>query len=378
MKRLGISLAAVGGLVVLAAAGLWTTTSEPSSGASSTPSTGTTTAAVTRTDLVETDQEQGALGFDGARTLQSSASGILTAMPAEGTTVTRDQTLYGVGLHPVRLFYGAVPLSRTLALGVSGGKDVKQLERNLRTLGYDRYHDMTIDSHFSAATRTAVMRWQKAHKQTRTGQVTLADLVFLPGAVRIGTRHAGPGDRIGAGTRLVDITGTTRIATVDLPADSDLARARDKVTVELPDGSRTPGVITRISTTATAGSSGSSGSEGGDGSGGDGSGSNSGSGDGATIAVTVRLTKPKTTGGLDQAPVTVNFTRQRAENVLAVPVAALVTLSTGGYAVDVTSGGTVQRVAVKTGMFATDGTGSGQVEISGPGISEGLRVVIPQ
>ena len=364
MKRLGISVTAVAGLAAIAAGSLWTASSKPSAGASATPSTGTTTVAVTRTDLIETDQEAGTLGFDGARTLQSSASGIVTAVPAEGTTVTRDRTLYGVGLHPVRLFYGTVPLSRTLALGVSDGKDVKQLESNLRTLGYDPYDDMTIDDHFSAATYAAVERWQKAHGQTRTGQVTLADLVFLPGSVRIGAQHAKPGDRIGAGAQLVDITGTKRIATVSLPADSDLAHAGDKVTVELPDGGRTPGVISQVSSTATSGS-GSSGSEGG------------GNSD-PTIAVTVRLTRPKATGRLDQAPVTVDFTRRRAKNVLAVPVAALVTLSTGGYAVDVTSGGTVQRVAVKTGMFATNGAATGQVEISGPGISEGLRVVIPQ
>jgi peptidoglycan hydrolase-like protein with peptidoglycan-binding domain len=370
MKRLGISLIAVGGLGVIAAGALWSAASGPSATASPTPSTGTTTATVTRADLVETDQEQGTLGFDGARTLQSSASGILTAEPAEGTTVGRDQTLYGVALHPVRLFYGTVPLSRTLALGVSGGKDVKQLERNLRTLGYDPYRDMTVDGHFSAATQAAVMRWQKAHGQTRTGRVTLADLVFLPGSVRIGAQHATPGDRVGAGAKLVDVSGTTRVATVDLPADSDLAHAGDKVTVELPDGSGTPGVITQISATATSSSSQSSG--------GDNGSSNSDSGDDATVAVTVRLTRPKATGGLDQAPVTVDFTRRRAKNVLAVPVTALVTLSTGGYAVDVTSGGTVQRVAVKTGMFATNGAGTGQVEISGPGISEGLRVVVPQ
>jgi hypothetical protein len=236
---------------------------------------------------------------------------------------------------------------------------------------------MTIDDHFSAATQAAVMRWQKAHGQTRTGQVTLADLVFLPGAVRIGAQHAKPGDRIAAGAQLVDITGTTRIATVDLPADSDLAHSGDKVTVELPDGSGTPGVITQVSTTATS-SSGSSGSESGGNNGGNDGNSSSNSGDDATVAVTVRLTRPKATGGLDQAPVTVDFTRQRAKNVLAVPVAALVTLSTGGYAVDVTSGGTVQRVAIKTGMFATNGAGTGQVEISGPGIREGLRVVVPK
>ncbi|GAB3989004.1 peptidoglycan-binding protein [Actinoallomurus acanthiterrae] len=374
MRRLGISLSAVGGIALLVGGGLWAAAGKPTATAAPRPSAGTTTAVVTRTDLVETDQEQGTLGFDGARTLQSSASGVLTAEPAEGTTVTRDQKLYGVGLHPVRLFYGTVPLSRTLAVGVSGGKDVKQLENNLRTLGYDPYHDMTIDDHFSVATQAAVMRWQKAHGQTRTGQVTLADLVFLPGAVRIGTQHAKPGDRIAAGAQLIDVTGTTRIATVHLPADSDLAHAGDKVTVELPDGSSTPGVITQVSTTATS-SSGSSGAQNG---GNDNGNSGSNSGGDATIAVTVRLTGPKATGGLDQAPVTVDFTRGRAKNVLAVPVTALVTLSTGGYAVDVTNGGTIQRVAVKTGMFATNGAGTGQVEISGPGITEGLRVAIPQ
>jgi hypothetical protein len=372
MKRIGISLAAVGGIAVLAGGGLWAADGKPSATASATPTTGTTTASVTRTDLVETDQEQGTLGFDGARTLQSAASGILTAEPALGRTITRDQTLYAVDLHPVRLFYGAVPLSRTLATGVSDGKDVKELESNLRTLGYDPDHDMTIDDHFSAATKDAIKRWQDAHGQTQTGRVTLGDLVFLPSAVRIGTRHAQPGDRIGAGAQLVDITGTTRIVTVSLPADTDLAHRGDKVTVDMPDGRSTPGVITTVSTTATSSSSSSSGSSGSQGNG------NSGSPTDSTIAVTIRLTNPKATGGLDQAPVTVDFTQGKAKNVLAVPVTALVTLANGGYAVDVSSGGTVQRVAVKTGMFATNGQGSGQVEISGPGIAEGTRVVIPQ
>ncbi len=366
MKRLGISLSAVGGLAVLAAAGLWTATSKPSAGASPTPSTGTTTAAVTRTDLVETDQEQGTLGFDGRRTLQAAVPGILTAEPAPGTTVTRDHTLYAVGLHPVRLFYGAVPLSRTLATGVSDGKDVLGLERNLKALGYG--DGLTVDDHFSAATESAVKRWQKAHGQTQTGQVTLGDVVFLPGAVRIGAQHAQPGDRIGAGAQLVDITDTTRIATVNLPADSDLGHKGDKVTVELPDGGTTPGVISQVGASASSGSSGNNGGN---------NGNNGGSsGNDPTIPVTIRLTKPA--GGADQTPVTVDFTKGRADNVLAVPVTALVTLSTGGYAVDVVSGGTTQRVAVKTGMFATDGAGTGQVEISGAGITEGTRVVIPQ
>lgn len=367
MKRIAISLSAVGGIVVLAGGGLWAATSSKSSAsASPTPTTGTTTATVTRTDLIDTDQEQGTLGFDGARTLQSSASGILTEQPATGKTITRDQTLYAVDLHPVRLFYGTVPLSRTLALGVSDGKDVRELESNLRALGYDPDHDMTIDDHFSSATKDAIERWQDAHGKTQTGAVTLADLVFLPGPVRIGTQHIQPGDRVGAGAQLVDITTTTRIVTVSLPADSDVAQVGEKVTIELPDQTNPPGVITQVSTTA-AGSSSNSNNNGSNG---------NNNNNQATITVTIRITK--TTTALSQAPATVDFTRGRAKDVLAVPVTALVTLSTGGYAVDVVSGATTQRVAVKTGMFATNGQGTGQVEVSGAGIAEGVRVVIPQ
>jgi hypothetical protein len=53
--------------------------------------------------------------------------------------------------------------------------------------------------------------------------------------------------------------------------------------------------------------------------------------------------------------------------VLAVPVGALVALSEGGYAVQLTGN---RLVAVETGMFA-----KGMVEVTGDGIAEGDEVV---
>jgi hypothetical protein len=77
-------------------------------------------------------------------------------------------------------------------------------------------------------------------------------------------------------------------------------------------------------------------------------------------------------GTLDQAPVTVTLVSASVENVLTVPVAALVALVEGGTGVQVVTGSTSRYVTVKLGMFA-----NGRVEISGDGIVEGTMVGVP-
>jgi hypothetical protein len=127
-------------------------------------------------------------------------------------------------------------------------------------------------------------------------------------------------------------------------------KAGDQVSVALPDGTRTPGVVTSVGKVATAGSSGS------------------------TVPVTVRLTHPKEASGLDQAPVTVYVTTSVARNALVVPVTALQAQSSGGYAVDVVSGTRHHLVRVTPGLFdSTDGL----VQVTGPGLAAGQRVVVP-
>ena len=356
---------ALGGIVLLAGSGggLWYAV-KPANVSTPAPRTSVSTAAVTRTDLIDVDQEPGTLGFDRPRTLQSAVAGTITAEPDPGTVVTRDRVLYGVNLNPVRLFYGTVPLSRTLQSGVSDGRDVAELKRNLTALGYDTY---STDEHFTYDTQLAVEQWQGDHGRTETGQVGVGDVVFLPGPVRVGAHHAEPGDLATAGALLVDLTSEVRIATVNLPvANAGVAHPGDRVTVEMPAGATTPGVITKVSTTATAPAT------------------NTGQANGAntavtqaTIAVTIRIDHPAVTGSLEQTPVNVDFARSRVKNVLAVPVNALVALPGGQYAVDVLTGTTTHRVPVTTGLFATNGSGAGDVQISGPGISEGARVVVP-
>jgi hypothetical protein len=137
-------------------------------------------------------------------------------------------------------------------------------------------------------------------------------------------------------------------------------RAGDTVTVTLPDGTTTPGVVSAVGDVATT----------------------SGSGPDATttIPVEVTLTEPKAAGTLDQAPVTVNITTATARSALVVPVAALLAQvkgegeAGGGYAVEVVGAGNTRHlVPVTTGIFDdADGT----VQVSGA-LTPGQRVVVP-
>ena len=75
---------------------------------------------------------------------------------------------------------------------------------------------------------------------------------------------------------------------------------------------------------------------------------------------------------LDQAPVDVEVAHSKAEDVLAVPVTALLALAEGGYAVEVGEEAGTRLVPVNVGSYA-----DGYAEIEGEGIAAGDRVVVP-
>ena len=93
-----------------------------------------------------------------------------------------------------------------------------------------------------------------------------------------------------------------------------------------------------------------------------------------TVPVTITLDSTPELATLDQAPVNVDITTQRAPNVLAVPVNALLALQGGGYGVDVVTGTTSHLVGVTTGLYSST---SNLVQVSGSGISVGMRVQVP-
>ena len=334
------------------------------------------TAPVVRTDLANTVQVSGALGFAGSLTVANQVQGTAyTALPPAGQVVRRGHRLYEVDGSPVILLYGPRPEWRALFLGVTPGPDVTQLDANLIALGYATPATLIVSDTFTPATSWAVQRWQAALGLTVTGVVPAGQVAYAPGPLRVASLDVTLGGAAQPGAAVLAATSARPVVSAALPVGEEyLVRRGDQVTVTLPDGTSTvPGVITGISRVASAGAA--SGAAGGAGtpspgpSAGGGSGSGSG---GDTVQLTIRLAHPRAAGALDQAPVTVNIVSDRARGVLAVPVSALVALAGGGYAVQVITGGTAHLTGVHTGLFS-----SSLVQVTAPGLRAGLKVEVP-
>ncbi len=336
-------VALIGAAVVVAAAGFGGTGGRAPAATDQPPATTT----VTRQTLTQTEQVDGTLGYGTSSTLHSHARGTVTWLPAAGSTVQRGQPVCRADNVPVQLWYGSLPLYRTLEPGVSG-PDVTEVEQNLAALGYTGF---TADDRYTSATADAVRRWQHDIGATQTGTVEASAVVLAAGAIRVATVSAAPGDA--AGGPLFTYTATTRSVSIALDVSKQgLVRPGVTATVTLPDGRTTvAGTVSGVGTVATAGHDGSP----------------------ATIDVTVDLADQSRLGTLDQAPVDVTLVSAKADNVLTVPVSALVALAEGGYGVQVVSGGATRYVAVQTGMFANN-----RVEVTGDGITAGTVVGVPK
>ena len=314
------------------------------------------TAEIERRTLQVTSDLDGTLGYEGDTTIDALLPGTLTWLPSEGTVITRGKRLYEVdGKTDAVLMIGVRPAWRTLGPGVSDGADVRQLEQNLRKLGYGR--KLEVDSHWTDRTTAAVKRWQRHVGLEADGVIDLGEVVFEPTTFRVTEQAAALGSRVGGGAPVLKGTTTKQVVTVSLEADhQDLIRKGDAVTVELPDGSTAPGHVSDVGRVAHAGERGNI----------------PGETSPATIDVTVTLDDPSAAGSLDQAPVTVKVVTSAHENVLAVPVSALVALLEGGYAVELVEGnGSHRYVPVELGMFA-----DGWVEVTGDGLQAGQKVVV--
>ena len=99
----------------------------------SAPVATTQTATVERRTLTAAETRDGTVGFADESTLQTQRQGVLTALAAAGATKRRGDVLFRVNQEPTVLLYGAIPAYRPMAEGTSG-RDVKQLERNLKAL----------------------------------------------------------------------------------------------------------------------------------------------------------------------------------------------------------------------------------------------------
>ncbi len=352
----------------------------------------TSTAAVTRGSLTEQTQEDATLGDEGSYTVlvpgssgsggsASSGSGAstFTWLPSAGQTIRQGQQIYQVSGTPVVLLYGSVPAYRDLSEGMTGA-DVTELNTDLVTLGYATAAALGPRSgwdYFSGETAYALGLLQAHLGLTVTGTLPLGQAVFLPGAIQVTALGTGavPGGAATAGATVLTASSLTPVVTIDLDASLQTEVAvGNKVSVTLPDGSVTPGVISSISTaSASSSSSSDNSSDNGSGNSGNGSGNSGNGSSAATITVVVSLTNAKAAGNLNQAPVEVTITTGSVSNVLIVPVDALLAQPGEGYAVQVTGPGGHHLVKVTPGLFDD---AAGTVQVTG-NLTPGQRVVVP-
>jgi len=348
----GGALATVG---LLGTGGWFALAGGPSAGASD-GSTATTlppttkTAKVAKRDLVQTEQVDGRLGYGATHTIGGGPDGVVTALPAEGSVIDRGGTLWEVdGAPGPALLFGDKPMWRNLSSGVDKGEDVRQLEENLVALGFADPAALTVDDKYTSATATAVKKWQKARGVEQTGRVATTDVVFSSGPVRVSALKVAVGDR-GAAAAILEVTGSEQIVTVKLDTSkASVAKQDDAVTIKLTDGRTIDGTVRSVGAVVHSDTSGNQTTN--------------------YLDVVVALADGQS-AGLDDAPVTVNFTRSSATGVLAVPVRALLALAEGGYAVERVTGATTELVPVTLGAFA-----DGYVQITG-NVAAGDTVVV--
>lgn len=291
------------------------------------------------------------------------AGAAFTMLPEAGDVIQRGQALYAINGAPTLLLYGPVAAWRAFRPGMAPGTDVAQLNRNLQALGYG--HGLE-GAQFTAATEQAVTAFQAAHRLDQTGTLLLGSVAFFPGPVRVTSVTPTLGEPVQtggqgqSGSAVLSVTSTRHQVAIQLDAaQQSRIKVGDDVVVTLPDNSTTPGVVSKVGKVATVPSS------------------DQGNGGSSTptIEVDVRLVHAGAAGSLDQAPVSVSITTGSVNDVLVVPVNALIALAGGGYAVEVAgAGGVHQLAAVTLGLFDD---AEGLVQVSGSSLRAGQRVVVP-
>ena len=315
-------------------------------------------------DEVSVSSAQHALATDQAAASSATAqatvygtSSTFTSVPSVGKIVRRGQLLFAIDGAPSLLLYGSTSATRAFTAGISPGPDVAELNANLDALGYA--HGLT-GGRFTAATTAAIRALQVAHRENASGQLLIGSVLFAPSAIRITSLQTtvAVGATVTAGP-VLSASGTARQIQIQLdPALQGQVRAGDPITITLPNEHTLPGRITNVSSVATSAQS-----------------APGQSGGSPTIAVEAVPADPAAIGHLDQAPVNVSITTGSVSNALVVPVDALLSLESGGYAVEeVAKDGVHHLVAVNLGLFDD---ADGLVQVTGPGLAAGQHVVVP-
>ncbi|MFH9075015.1 efflux RND transporter periplasmic adaptor subunit [Streptomyces alboflavus] len=346
-RRTGILVGAAAAAVAVGAGALAYEGGDTGGGRSERPPA---TATVTRADLALAKTVDGKIDYARRRAVKSAVPGTVTVAAREGATVTRGQALYELDDKPVTLLYGPVPAFREMKVGARGS-DVLELERNLVALGYGS--GLYVDPRYDRATAAAVKRWQKSLNRTPTGRVGKGDVVFQPEQVKVVRADAALADQVGPDTAALTVASTRPVVRARLDqTDASLTAKGTKVEVTLAGGTTERGRVTGTVDPED-------------------SGEEEASGDTITVEVSLDGGASAASGEDAKATASVKFVSESREDVLTVPVEAVVALrgTDGGYGLQVVEGRTSRTVRVETGM-----TADGRIEVRGSRIREGMTV----
>lgn len=306
-------------------------------------------------NMVSETRVPGVVVYSQTTEVGAGRAGVITELPPPETVVRAGGVLYRVDTHPVILFAGGLPAWRDFGPGMTGGNDVLQLERNLSALGF---FPEEPDAEFDWDTTVAIREWQSSLGLERTGIVERWELLFWNDTLRVDSVDVHLGQDVGPGSVVFHATGMEKVVDVAVTSsDRSIAVVGQVVTVTLPDGATTEGTIQTVGAPTSRTSADGTSKE-------------------IVVPVRVVITDQADIAELALATVSVGFASTIRSDVLTVPVDALVPLDDTHYAVEVPADDASEEhklVPVEVGAIT-----SGQVEISGDGIIEGLTVVVPR
>lgn len=358
-KRRGVVIAVSVALTMIAAAagiGIASALQDDKEAAEAKPTIALTTAAVTKGDVTVETQAQGTLQYSSQRPVNSGLSGVVTSLPAVGSLIGTGGTLYTVNTSPVILMSGAMPAWRDFATGMTKGEDVRQLESNLAAFGV---FTGDVDTEFTAKTADAIKKWQKNLGVEQTGTLSAKAILFSTEDLRVAELKTTVGTPVSDGTEMYQVSANSKVVTVNLKlSDQALAVPGAAVTVGLPTGTETAGTVASVGVPTEQ------------------AGADDKAAKTVVLPVVITLADQAATGDLQRATVSVRFSSVQSGDLLTVPVEALVAIDDSSFAVEVPGKGkegATTRIPVTTGIFA-----SGRVAITGDGIAEGVKVMVPK
>ena len=320
-------------------------------GAQTSPETGRTTAPVERGDLATEREFRATVSFGDTWTLTTDLEGTITQAHALGTIVGFGETLLRVDDRPLYLGKGSMPMFRRLEkldtrlrdengdrLQLLNGFDVAQLQYFLLEAGHGADGELEVDATFGSSTEKAVKGWQKAVGLSESGAVGNGELVFAADPVRVATTT-----RVGDRFESLDVNNALPAVLVDTSnRDRSAFTVGGPVAIELADQTSLAGRVDKQEQVTAA--------------------------DGSTVWRTTISTNDALPG--DASTATVTVLTVVADDVLHVPVGALLALAEGGFAVELDQGPTTKLVGVDVGEVL-----DGRAEIEGS-VEEGATVVV--